>query len=233
MSDSWKYLLKDPNPWQPPKPLPAPIQTDRLVVRLYEQGDGPELFRAIDEDRNNLMPWMVWARTDHQTVDDSIHLVETFRRRAQRDDCTDYVMGMFSRETGRVVGGTGLHRIDAGNRSAEVGYWVTSDSRGKGLCTEAASALMSSAMTSQEEHGWGFRRIEVYNSADNAASRKICKKLGLRFEVRWKLAGYLGPAGKDGAPGYHDVTGYGVLAEEWDFENHRAKPNIGWNSFEE
>ena len=223
-------MVKDPNPWTPPQPLPEPVTTARLVVRLYRSGDGPELFRAVSEDRANLMPWMVWARTDHHTVEQSTYLAESFRRSAEKPDCSDYVMGIFERDSGALVGGTGLHRIDRGTRCAEIGYWVTSAARGQGLCTEAVGALVSSAMTPADDGGWGFRRIEIYNGSGNNASRRVCEKLGLRLEANRKQAGYLGPKGQDGAMGYHDVTGYAVLDFEWDYERNQAKPGIGWDS---
>jgi RimJ/RimL family protein N-acetyltransferase len=227
MSDDWLEFVRDPNPWTPPDPAPAPVVTPRTVVRLWQKGDGPGLYSAIEANRPALLPFMVWALTDHRHVEDSIHYVESVRRRATSNDCTDFGMGIFDRETGEVLGGTGFIRIRAGAREAEVGYWVRGDRQGHGYCTEAIGALISSGLAPGGS-GWGFRRIVVYNSTLNVASKRVCEKLGLRLEARLRKDRFLGPSGAHGPAGYQDTLGFAVLEDEWDFVTHRAKPDIAW-----
>jgi RimJ/RimL family protein N-acetyltransferase len=226
MSDSWLRFVTDPNPWKAPRPLPAEAVTPRAVVRLYRKGDGPALYAAIDRSREALQPEMVWTFTNHHDVDDSIHFVEHCRRAAEAEDCLDFPMGIFDRETGEVIGGTGLHRIRPGRREGEIGYWISGHLHGRGLCTEAIGALMTCAFTPASEGGWGFRRIVITNSEHNVASRRVCEKLGLRLEMRMRKERWFGPPGVEA--GYVDTRGYAVLAEEWDAAAHRAKPGIGW-----
>lgn len=228
MSDRWMKMVEDPEPWTAPCPLPGPITTPRLILRLYEKGDGPAVHAAVDRGRSGLLPWMVWALVDHLTVDDSIHYVEKNRRAAEKPDCTNFPFGVFDRKTGACLGGTGLHRISPGRHQAEVGYWISGDRHGRGICTEAAGALISSALTARSDGGWGFRRIVVYNAADNIGSRRVCEKLGLRLESRERQDSYLERPDNPAATGYYDSYGFAVLKDEWDFENHRAKPGIDW-----
>jgi RimJ/RimL family protein N-acetyltransferase len=227
--DAWLKLLSDPDRWSAPTPRPTRIETERLVVRMYEPGDARALFEAVDGDRANLLPWMVWAQTDHMSESDSAYFIEMTRRKWEKPDGDDFVMGIFDRQSGRLLGGTGLHRIRAGVREGEVGYWVHSSVRGTGICTEAAGGLISAALRSQEEGGWGLRRIVVFNAVRNLASRRVCEKLGLRLEQRTKQDRYAGSLGESKALGYHDSLGYAVLADEWDFDRDRAKEGIGWN----
>ena len=209
MSDRWLELIRDPTPWTRPEPLPGPIETERLIVRLYR-------------------PWMVWAREDHHEEADSIYYVERVRRAAAKPNCTSFHMVMLDRATGEVIGGTGLEDLSTGLHRAEIGYWVRAERQGQGICTEAVGALISSALGPRTEGGWGLRRIIIHNAVDNVASRRVCQKLGLRLEGRLRRARYLGPEGVDGAPGYTDLVLFGVLSDEWDFEHHRAKPGIDW-----
>jgi RimJ/RimL family protein N-acetyltransferase len=232
MSDAWLTLIADPVPWTRPRPLPLPVETERLVVRCYRRDDGPALYRGIIADRAALLPWMAWARTDHQAESDSIYYVERSRRRMEQPDCIDFPMGMFDRATGELIGGTGLHDIRPGLRQAEIGYWVRGDRHGQGLCTEAIGALASAALTPRDQGGWGLRRLVIYNATANVASRRVCEKLGLRLEMRLRRARYLGPDGPGGGPGYHDVLGFAVLAEEWDVAAQRARPGIGWGGLD-
>lgn len=230
--DAWLKLLSDPNGWTAPSPRPTRVETERLVVRMYEPGDARQLFEAIDGDRANLLPWMVWAQSDHMSETDSAYFIEMTRRKWEQADGTDFVMGIFDKATGRLVGGTGLHRIRPGVREAEIGYWVLSSVRGRGICTESTGGLISAALRSQEEGGWGFRRIVVFNAVQNIGSRRVCEKLGLRLEQRTKQDRFAGSLGDHEALGYHDSLGYAVLANEWDFDRDRAKEGIGWKGLQ-
>lgn len=221
MSDDWLKLVSDPEPWAPPRPLPSPVVTQRLVVRLYERGDGPALFRAISADRGSLLPWMVWARTDHQDEGDSIYYVEKSRRATAHRGCRTFPMTIVEHASGEIVGGTGLEDIRPGLRQAEIGYWVRGDRRRQGMCTEAVGGLISAAFRSVGEGGWGLRRVVIECAADNHASAGVCRKLGLRLEGRQQKARYLGPVGA-GGPGYVDMLSFAVLAGEWDTKERRG-----------
>jgi RimJ/RimL family protein N-acetyltransferase len=219
MSDAWIAELSDPDRWTPPKTLPV-VEVDYLVIRAYRKGDGPKLFAAVDDQRDKLLPWMSWCRTDHLSEDDSIHYVERFRRETEKPDCLNFPLGIFDRRDGSVVGGTGFHRLHPEYRDAEIGYWIRGSHQGLGLCTRAIGALMSAGFRAQDAGGWGFRRITIFMSATNTASRRVCEKLGLRLEMRMKAERY--------QVGYKDTFGFAALADEWDFEQHKAKPNIAW-----
>lgn len=223
MPITMQSFLNDPDPWRAPDPLPGPIETERLVLRLYEHGDAAALLEALDSDRNGLLPWIVWVRTDNRTIAECHYSIELFRRAVQEPGCNTFTMGIFDRATGRLVGGTGLHRIQPGSRVAEIGYWVRSDRRGQGIATEATAALITAGFAPQAEGGWGFRRITILCAAQNLASAAVPRKLGLRLELRARQERYL-----DGV-GYHDLLGFALLAEEWDRAAGRALPGIGWD----
>jgi RimJ/RimL family protein N-acetyltransferase len=227
--DAWLKLLSDPNRWSPPTPRPTRVETERLVVRMFEPGDAPDMFEAINADRGRLMPWMAWAQTDHQSLSDSVYYIESTRRQWEKPDSTTFAMGIFERSSGRFLGSTDLHGIRAGLREAEVGYWICASERGTGICTEATGGLISAALRPQDAGGWGLRRIVVFTAAQNVPSRRVCEKLGLRLEQRRKQDRYQGAFGACEALGYHDSLGYAVLADEWDFDRDRAKEGIGWD----
>jgi RimJ/RimL family protein N-acetyltransferase len=76
----------------------------------------------------------------------------------------------------RLIGGIGLHAIDAG--AAELGYWLTPAAWGRGYATEAARAVIDMA-----RHALPLRRVEASHHLDNPASRRVLEKIGFR-EVR-------------------------------------------------
>jgi RimJ/RimL family protein N-acetyltransferase len=216
-------LLNDPNPWTAPAPLPGPIETERLVLRFHEHGDAASMLDALDLDRDALLPWIVWVRTENRTVAECHYTIERFRRQREDRACTNFTMGIFDRATGALVGGTGLQNIRPGQRDAEVGYWIRSDRHGKGLATEATGALITAAVRPQAEGGWGFRRIVAACGAQNVASAAVLHKLGLRLELRGRQEQWV-----DGL-GYFDTLRFAVLAEEWDAGRRCAKAGIGWD----
>ncbi|ACY18179.1 GNAT family N-acetyltransferase [Haliangium ochraceum] len=232
MSDTWLQLLRDPDPWTPPRPLPGPVTTKRLIVRRYERDDGPALFASVSAERASLLPWMAWAYTDHKHEADSVYFVERARRAALEPGCNEFPMAIFDRGSGAMVGGTGLMRIRRELREAEIGYWIGGSHRGRGLATEAAGGLLSSALRKSREGGWGLRRVVVYVATANRPSIQVCQRLGLRLEMRTKQERYLGAVGSHPPRGYYDMLGYAVLASEWDFDKHRAQPGIAWDALQ-
>lgn len=120
-------------------------------------------------------------------------------------------VGGFDRDTDKLVGGTGLHRILPAVAEAEIGYWIRPERRGEGLCAEATAGLISAAFGP-----WGFRRIRIHCAGANHASQRVPQKLGIRLEGRERESRWV-----DGI-GYDDHLTYGVLASEWDAERGRV-----------
>lgn len=207
-SDRWLQLLGEPDRWSPPEPLPAALETPRTIVRRYERGDGPALFAVVDGSRDALMPWMLWAVTDHLHVDDSIHYVE--RQRRSYFEGTDFAYGIFDRASGALIGGTGLHDLRARTRQAEVGWWMSAEHRGRGLCAEAVDALITQALAPVDDGGWGLRRVVAYVPTANLASRRVAEKLGLRLEGTLRSERFVGYP-EDAPTGYVDVHVFATL----------------------
>lgn len=70
----------------------------------------------------------------------------------------------------QVIGGCGLQRRASG--AVELGYWVARPHWGRGIATEAATAVVDIART------LGFRAIEASHFLDNPASGRVLEKLG-------------------------------------------------------
>ncbi len=206
-----------PPAWTPPRPLPAALRTDRLILRFLEPADAPSLLEAIDINRDSLHPWLPWARTENRSLAECIYTIEHFRRERERPTPVTFLIGIVDGRDGSVVGGTSFHRVRAEVGEAEIGYWIRADRRGRGLCTEAAAALISWGFTAQLA-GWGFRRITMFCAEPNTASKRVAQKLGLRRELHAR-----GDRWVDGI-GFCDSLGWGVLADEWETRAHRLKP---------
>lgn len=69
-----------------------------------------------------------------------------------------------------IIGGCGLQRRASG--AVELGYWVARPHWGRGIATEAASAMIDIART------LGFSTVEASHFLDNPASGRVLEKLG-------------------------------------------------------
>jgi len=74
-----------------------------------------------------------------------------------------------------LVGMIGLHRI--GDGSAELGYWISADARGRGYGAEAGCAVVDFALGPMR-----LERIEWHAVAGNEPSARLARSLGFRFE---------------------------------------------------
>jgi RimJ/RimL family protein N-acetyltransferase len=159
--------------------VPPRIETERLILRCPQPGDGPALHAAEHATLDELRPWMPWAHTPHSPDE-----AEAYCRRMQakfilRDDL---VMFAFERDAdggeGRFVAGCGLHRIDWSVRRFEIGYWRRAGCGGRGYVTELATALARMAFDRLDA-----RRVELRMDDGNAASWKVAERAGFTLEA--------------------------------------------------
>lgn len=208
-------------PWQRPVPLPERLETARVVVRYWTAEDAAGMLAALNVDRASFLPWLPWTAFDNHSVAECVYKAEQWRRDRLKLECDDFVLGIFDRATGDVLGGTGYHRIDTMHATAEIGYWMRADRRGQGLMTEAVGAMLDWAFALPGEPGkgfstgWGFHRVVVFCAGGNTASRRVCEKLGLRQEVKAVKARWVDRTTSGGVSGWDETLGWGVLASEW------------------
>lgn len=203
--------------WDWPKRLPLPIVTDRVVIRLPNPGDAASLFAAVECDRYALREWLPWSVMSNRTACESLENIRRFQGNAVGSP-PDYVLSIVCRETGAIVGGTGLHRIQVRAHTADIGYWVRPDMHGMGLCTEVVRALVCCAFRAQDDRGFGLRRLTVTCDVRNGASAAIPRKLGMRLECEEREVDDIN---NDGA--WRDRLVFAVLKSEWDFSAQRVR----------
>jgi len=189
------------------EPPPYRIVTERLVLRCWEPRDAPIIKSAIDSSLDQLRRWMPWAHDEPVELPEMVERLRGFR--ARFDTGEDYIYGLLTPDEAEAVGGSGLH-TRLGDAALEIGYWVRADLAGRGLVTEAASALTRAAFDV-----CGVERMEIHCDARNAASLAIPRKLGYLEEAT--LRRRLPPCPPGTAPG--DVTIFSLLEEEF-----RASP---------
>jgi RimJ/RimL family protein N-acetyltransferase len=158
-------------------PFPALLDTEHLVIRAPEPTQAPAVNAAIRESYDSLRTWMSWA--DHLPSEEETraHLDKASRFFA---DGVDVGLYLWERDTGTFVGGAGLHARLADPTRRELGYWVRTSARGRGLATEAVRALAEAAFRSL-----ALTAVEIHTSARNLASQRVASRAGfVLVEVR-------------------------------------------------
>jgi len=154
---------------------PYRIETERLVLRCYEPDDAPLLKDAVDRSLEHLRPWMPWTPDAPEDLDVVYERLRGFRGRYDLGE--DFVMGAFSPDDSRLLGGTGLH-TRVGEGALEIGYWVAADAAGQGYATELSAVLTRVAF----EH-FGVDRVEIRVDPENERSERVPQKLGYSHEA--------------------------------------------------
>ena len=154
--------------------FPEAFETERLVIRSPMPGDGPELYAAVRESMEDLLPWMPWP-AEHGTVEDSEASAREARVRFL--ERTELRMHLWLRGTGTLVGSSGLHRIDWGVPKFEIGYWCRTGMTGRGYATEAVRGMAAFAFGLL-----GAQRVEIRCDPLNRPSACVAERAGFRLE---------------------------------------------------
>ena len=178
------------------------IVTRRLVIRCWSPRDASLLQEAIAQSLDHLLPWMPWARREHEeNLETKVQRLRRFR--ADFDLDRDYFYAIFSADESKVLGGTGLH-TRAGEGAREIGYWIHAHHLRKGFATEAAAGLTRVAFEVDR-----VRRVEIHCDPANHVSASVPRKLGFTHEATLRLRGLT----VDGKP--RDSMIWSLLSEEY------------------
>lgn len=147
------------------------FETERLIVRKLGNEDKQELYaNHADEEVRKWFPNECYA--DPEEALDAISFFA---------GCVDgghlpYVLGVELKETGELIGDTGISEVDGKPDETEIGYCIGQKYRGKGYATELLQAMSGFAFSR-----FGFRVIYGRVVHGNSASVRVLEKSGYRF----------------------------------------------------
>ncbi|MFD2169757.1 GNAT family N-acetyltransferase [Tumebacillus lipolyticus] len=154
--------------------VPEKFETKRLLIRAPKDQDAQMLYEAICESFDDLKRWMTWAQQKPILAETQANIRKA---RQQFYDREDLKLHLFDKETGQLVGCSGLHRIDWQVRKFEIGYWVRSSFAGRGLITEAVAGITDFAVRKLAAN-----RIEIRTNPENARSIRVAERSGFTLE---------------------------------------------------
>lgn len=173
------------------------LKTNRLILRPLCRDDIPQFLPLIGAREIAATT----LRIPHPyTLEDAVKFLEYSDSVWQKQEGARF--GIFLREDERLCGGIGLAAHLEHNR-AELGYWIGLPFWGNGYCTEAAREVLRFGFENLRLH-----RIDSGHFANNAASGRILRKLGMKHEGTTRE--HIRKWGE-----YLDVEIYGLLAREY------------------
>ena len=171
-------MTRNPNPLL--LEVPAELTGERIVLRPFCDADAPILWDAVDSSRPALKPWMPWIN-DHSSLEFSRDYVR--RTQAKWILREDFPMGIWRVADARLLGATGLHRIDWTVPAMEIGYWLRPDAEGAGYASEAVKLLTRLAFDRLQAE-----RVEIRCDALNLRSAAVPRRLGFVHEATLRCA---------------------------------------------
>ncbi|HAT54526.1 MAG TPA: hypothetical protein DCW31_04685 [Lactobacillus sp.] len=138
-----------------------------LALKLINEEDAEDLLNYINEDRDELRKWMAWA-DQMQTVKDELGFVRYARQRFADNSMLPLTIVV----DGKPVGSLDLHQIDATNRHAAIGYWLSTQYQGQGIMTRSVQRLLTIGFDELNLH-----KIVLEADVNNHPSQAVAKRL--------------------------------------------------------
>lgn len=144
------------------------LQDGPTLLRRPADSDAPALAAAVAASLDALAPWMPWAKPGYDEADALAWIRSEY-------DATE--VGFVIVDDGEVVGTCGLNRVDAANRSANLGYWLMATATGRGHATTATRLVARHGV-----EALGLERLEIVMSVENEPSRRVAERAGAHYE---------------------------------------------------
>jgi len=180
----------------------AEIKTElpgkKVRLRIVKPSDAEAIYRNIKDKA--MVQW-----TSHIPHPYPRPLADQYMRLCRRlwRVGAQYTFSVFSKETGELVGLTGLMRVNGKHKNAELGYWVGKKYWNRGYATEAVGLILQ----------FGFKQLKlerIYAGTydKNMPSQKVLQRCGFKHEGTMRKAVYR-------YRGWHDMYNYGILKSEF------------------
>lgn len=147
------------------------IKTERLILRPFCPADAPRV-KKLAGDKEIARTTILIPHPYKES--DAEEWINTHESMLQKGKALNYAIVLA--EVDELIGAIGLTLSQADSR-AEMGYWIGVPYWGNGYGTEAAKALLKYGFEELK-----LNRIFAHHMANNPASGKIMKKIGMSYE---------------------------------------------------
>jgi RimJ/RimL family protein N-acetyltransferase len=154
--------------------LPETLHSERLLIRVARPGDGAMFNEGILDSHAELAPWLGWVTPAPTLAESEARCCAAHERFLRNEDLMAFFL---TKDTGELVGGSGLHKADWALRQFEMGYWGRTRFAGTGLMTEGVRALARHALDAL-----GANRVFLTTDERNERSRRLAERAGFELE---------------------------------------------------
>ena len=144
---------------------------DDLYLVYPELRMAQELFELIDSDRDHLRPFLdfIDGVVDYTNQEDYFKM--KLEGVAKQTDALFFIaIG------DKLIGCSDFHFINLVSKQAEIGYWIHSDYKNKGIITRVVKKLCEYAFQNLE-----LNRVTIVADVENLSSNRVAVKNGFTF----------------------------------------------------
>ncbi len=147
------------------------FETEHLLVRELEPEDADRLYENHAEEK--VKKW--FPNESYADLEEAKGAIRFFRDCVEGDHLP-FVLAIQLKETGELIGDTGVSEVDGQPEAVEIGYQICEKYSGRGLATEALKAMT----------GFSFAKFGATVSYGrvvhgNGASARVLEKAGYIF----------------------------------------------------
>lgn len=169
-----------------------------LLLKELRAHHASKVFQTVDLNRNSLRQWLPWL-DQNQKVEDTLNFIHNTSR--SNSEGSSLILGIFA--DSEFCGMVSYNAISRVNHIGFIGYWLSTDFRGRGIMRDSVAALVS--------HGFqnlSLNRVEIHVATENHRSKRVPEALGFMSEGIMRQAGHL--YGR-----YEDIILFAMLRSEW------------------
>ena len=161
------------------------LETERLIIRKFAADDAQRLYENhLDAEVQKWFP-----NESYQDVGEAREAIQFFADCVNRKELP-YVLAVESKETGKLIGDTGLNEVEGKSEEVEIGFIICRECRGKGYASELVKTVSEFAFSV-----FGVNALYGRVMHGNAASQRVLEKCGYTF-VREEAGAEDDPWGK-------------------------------------
>lgn len=174
------------------------LETERLILRKLVLEDAQDIFEYASDDQ--VTQYMTW--NSHKSIEETLGFINYTLGRYERDEGGEW--GITLKETGKLVGCTGIVNYDRNNKRLELGYVLARPYWGRGIMPEAVKRVIQFVFEEM-----GINRIECYHYLPNEKSGRVMQKAGMTFEGIAREKYFIKER-------FWDVKQYAILKRDWE-----------------
>jgi [ribosomal protein S5]-alanine N-acetyltransferase len=173
------------------------LTTNRLQLRQIQSSDADALFAILSDPQVT----QFYGHEPHQSIDETKALIAQIQFRYLKRDGLRWGITLHGEE--KLLGSCGFHRFGPDFHRVETGYELDRSFWGKGIMTEAMTAILTYGFTDLNLH-----RIEAIIDIANDRSKALLLKLGFTYEGNLRQRYSF-------RNGFDDEHYFGLLKDEW------------------